>query len=200
MIKRTVSIITILAAAFALTISASGQSKKDNTNARFYKLLQAAKTGTAKLDPEIAQQVRDDFRGEPESTSLFGHSIGGSWNIKVAESDGGFPPFEALHTFGLDGTFVETSSNLATGTEGPAHGVWERVRPNRYLLTFELFIFDPQTGASVGRVRVRCSIQMRSANELTAMTAVDVIEPDGTVISDVDGGPFEGSRIRVQGL
>jgi hypothetical protein len=199
MTKKFLSIAAILTVALALTISASAQTKRGGINARLFELVKAAKQGRAKLNPEIAKQVRDDFDEKRVEIVDFGPSIVGTWNILVPESDGGFPPFEALHTFGSDGTFVETSSNLGVGAEGPAHGAYER-STRGYILAFELFIFDPETGASVGRVRVRCSIRMLSSNQLTAATAVDLIEPDGTVIPDIDGGPFTGTRLRARGV
>jgi len=123
-------------------------------------------------------------------------AIVGTWHMKVATSAGGFPAFEALQTFHSDGTFTETSSNFATLTEGPAHGVWMR-SGNGYLLTFHLFIFD-STRTSVGRVRVRCAITVDPPDHLKADTKVDVIEPNGNIIPDVDSGPFEGFRIKVE--
>lgn len=201
MIKRTVSIITILAAALALTISASAQGKKaaGSMNARLFNLVQEAKEGRARLNPEVAKQVREDFEGENGPTVDFIPLITGTWNCTIAESDTGLPPFEALQTFGLDGTFTETSNLLGMGGEGPAHGAYERTRRG-YSLTFELFVFDPGSGASVGRVRVRAAIWMTSLSTFIAASAVDFIDVDGTVIPDIDGGPFRGTKLQVRGV
>jgi hypothetical protein len=119
----------------------------------------------------------------------------GTWQISVAESNTGLPPFFALQTFNADGTMTETSSLLGLGEEGPAHGVWSGQR-NEYQASFELFVFD-ENGEYAGKVRVRCQIHLDSADHLTAQTAVDFIEPDGTIIPDIDGGPFEGVRMQV---
>ncbi|HRQ42135.1 MAG TPA: hypothetical protein PLD25_29805 [Chloroflexota bacterium] len=121
----------------------------------------------------------------------------GAWLIDVAESNGGLPPFQALQTFHGDGTFTETSSLLGGGEEGPAHGVWQRLNNNQYSLTFYLFVFD-ENGEAAGMVRVRAAIQMVDNEHLTAQTAVDFIEPDGTIIPDIDGGPFTGTRLKVE--
>jgi hypothetical protein len=198
--KSIFTVITILAAALSLTISASAQGKKARgMNARLFDLVQAAKQGRAKLSPAIAKQVRDDFNDSSKDSLEFAPPIVGTWYCKVAESDQGFPPFEAYHNFGADGTFVETSSLLGLGGEGPAHGVYEPFKRG-YVLTFELFVFDPETGESVGRVRVRVSIRMSSSNTFNALTAVDFIEPDGATIEDIDGGPFSATRVQVRGL
>ena len=77
----------------------------------------------------------------------------GTWLIDVTKSDGGFPPFRALHTFHDGGTFTEVSDLLAQLGETPAHGVWNG-KGSRYNLTFELFVFDPDK-KPVGRPRPR---------------------------------------------
>ena len=193
------TLITLIAAALTLTAMVSAQAKRVGRNSRLFELVQAAKEGKARLSPEIAQQVRDAYAEAKDDEPLSQPSISGTWYCQVTESNMGFPPFQAYHTFDSDGTFVETSSLLGLGGEGPAHGVYERSRRG-YVLTFELFVFDPGTGESVGRVRVRVAIRMTSSNSFNAQTAVDFIEPDGTVIEDIDGGPFTARRVQVQGF
>jgi len=199
MTKKIFSVVIILAAAIALTLTVSAQNKKENMNARLFNLVQMAKQGKAKLDPARALRIREDFSKAEGQFATLAPPIFGTWNCKIDESDTGLPPFEALQTFGQDGTFVETSNLLGMGGEGPAHGVYDRSR-NGYILTFELFVFDPATGESVGRVRVRASIRMFGQNAFDADTAVDFIEPDGNTITDIDGGPFHGTRMLVKGL
>lgn len=122
--------------------------------------------------------------------------IVGTW---VCDAPGGEPvPFKALQTFHEDGTFTETSSLLARGEEGPAHGVWKR-DGRLYGLTFQLFAFDPATGESTGMFRVRVSLQLDKQDLLTATFAsVDLIHPDGT-IEELGGGPdpYSCTRMRV---
>ncbi len=193
------TVFTMIAATLALTVAASAQAKKQGRNARLFELVQSAKQGKAKLNPEIAQRVADDFATEAVDDEAAAPSIIGTWNCHIPTSDGGNPPFDALQTFGSDGTFVETSSLLGMGGEGPAHGVYQRFKRG-YLLTFVLFVFDPETGESVGQVRVRASIRLTGPNDFTANSAVDFIEPDGTVIPNIDGGPFGGTKIQVRGV
>lgn len=193
------TIFTVIIAALAVTISISAQSKKQSRNARLFELVQAAKLGNARLNPETARRVAADFALESNEEDAVVPSIVGSWNCHITTSDAGNPPFDALQTFSTDGTFVETSSLLGMGGEGPAHGVYQRFKRG-YLLTFVLFVFDPETGESVGQVRVRASIRMTGPNDFNAITAVDFIEPDGTVIWNIDGGPFSGTKLQVRGL
>jgi hypothetical protein len=104
---------------------------------------------------------------------------------------------EALHTFNADGTFVETSSLLATLTEGPAHGVWEGEKPY-FSLTFQLFVFDDkQQPAGMVRVRNTIIVTDQENTRFTARYAVDFIAPDGTVEMNIDTGTYEGRRIKV---
>ena len=109
-------------------------------------------------------------------------------------------PFNAFHTFGEDGTFVETSDLLVTGTEGPAHGVWMGEKPE-FLLTFELFAFDPERKEAVGIVRVRNAITLSADNNsFTSRYVVDFIAPDGTVESGIDTGGYSATRVKVMSV
>ena len=118
----------------------------------------------------------------------------GTWLMTVPDSPGA-PGFNALQTYNEDGTMTETSSLLGLLGEGPAHGVWDG-KKNDYSVTFQLFAFEP-SGESVGRIRVRATIHLVNNDTLTADTAVDFIEPDGTVTPNIGGGPFSGKRITV---
>ncbi len=122
----------------------------------------------------------------------------GAWHINIPQSEGGIPPFNALHVFHTGGTFTEVSDLLPGLAETPAKGVWD-VEGDRYLLTFELFVFDAEKKPA-GIIRVRASLKLVNANELTGDTVVDFIAPDGTVEMGIDKGPFTGKRIRVRDI
>lgn len=117
----------------------------------------------------------------------------GTWVIHVPESPGS-AAFNALQTYNDDGTMTETSDLLAQLVEGPAHGVWSGKKSD-YQVTFELFAFENQQ--PVGRIRVRVSIHLINDDNLTANAVVDFIDPDGTVIPNIGGSPFSGTRIKV---
>jgi hypothetical protein len=122
--------------------------------------------------------------------------IVGTWLCDVP--NGQPVPFKALQTYHADGTFTETSSLLARGEEGPAHGVWKRAG-RLYRLTFQLFIFDPATGENVGMIRVRATLKLESANQLNATAGyVELIAPDGSVTPlGSEENPFTCTRIKV---
>jgi hypothetical protein len=200
----------VIAAALAvmfITLSISGQAQTKIgvviPRASLMDLVQRAREGRSATDPKIVAQINEAYAAAESrvENGQFARDLTGSWNVQIPESDGGAPPFEALHTFGADGTFIETSSLLGTRTEGPAHGVWSRTL-NGFVLTFELFAFDPETGNAVGRVRVRNFIQYsdRTANKFQSLSTVDFIEPDGNEIRDIDGGPYTATRINLAGL
>lgn len=120
--------------------------------------------------------------------------IVGTWVCHVP----GESPFHALQTFHEDGTFTETSSLLAQGQEGPAHGAWSR-QGNKYQLTFQLFAFDPATAESTGMIRVRVSLVVNDRDHLTAtFNVVEFIDPDGT-ITELFRGPdaYTCTRLKV---
>ena len=122
--------------------------------------------------------------------------IVGTWLCDVP--NGQPVPFQALQTFHEDGTFTETSSLLARGEEGPAHGVWKR-DGNVHRLTFQLFIFDPSTGENVGMIRVRVSLRLESADQLNATSSfAELIAPDGSVIElGGEANPYTCTRVNV---
>jgi hypothetical protein len=195
--------LTVFMLLFGISCSAAAQGKKASvkTKSSINDLVQKAREGRSAADPEIVKMVKNAYsEGQSAENSFFGNNdITGTWICDVAASTGGGAPFGALQTFNSDGTFVETSSLLGYGGEGPAHGVYIRF-VGGYLLTFELFVFDPETGDSVGRVRVRNFIRLQGNNKLISYNAVDFIEPDGNEIPDIDSGIYTADRMRVRGL
>lgn len=117
----------------------------------------------------------------------------GSWVLDVTLTYG--TPFQALQTFHAAGTMSETSNLLATLTEGPGHGAWER-DGDTYNATFELFFFN-EDHTPAGIVRVRETMTLKDANTLTGFAVADLIFADGTVLENVDAGPVTGRRVRV---
>lgn len=185
--------IALLVASFGFAMTAHAQKK----GVDWRRMVEAAKRGEANIDRSMSGRVRAAHaEGTDRGRNYFSTGLVGTWYITVP---GATPAenFYAYQTFGGDGTFVETSSLLATLTEGPAHGVWEP-RRNGNALTFELFAFDPVAGVPVGRVRVRCLVRVVDADNITADTVVDFIELDGTVIPDIATGPFSGERVKIR--
>jgi hypothetical protein len=189
---------------FGVSCSAMAQNKTAGvkTGKSLTELISMAREGRPASNSETVKLVKEAYseRKADDGTVTAGNELVGTWNCTIGESDGGNPPFEALQTFNFDGTFVETSSLLGMNGEGPAHGAWER-NAGGYLLTFELFVFDPETGESVGRVRVRNIIRVAGSRmNFTSYNVVDFIEPDGNVIEGIDSGIYTAQRLQVRGV
>ncbi|MDX2034109.1 MAG: hypothetical protein SF339_25770 [Blastocatellia bacterium] len=152
-----------------------------------------AAAGTARIreDALPASGFLDAIEREKEARRK---ALVGTWRVSIPASAGGAPAFNAYQTFHQGGTFTEFSDLLPTLTESPAAGAWD-LDGDRYLLTFELFIFDDKQ-APVGMIRVRCSIRLVNADEIAAEAIVDLIEPDGKVTLDIDRTPFTGRRVK----
>jgi hypothetical protein len=191
--------LTLLVLGLGLVATASAQKRGTLfKGVDWKKAVEAARSGDAKIDKESLARVEEAYAESKEEAILILPQLTGTWYVTVP---GPTPAetFYAYQTFGADGTFVETSSLLVTLTEGPAHGVYERIRRG-YVLTFELFAFDPEEGVQVGRVRVRCFIRTTSSNTFDADSVVDFIELDGTVIRNIAAGPFSGERVITRGM
>lgn len=192
--------LTLLVMTFGLCGYANAQKGKLFKGVDWKKAVEAAKSGRADLDQNSLAVVEEAYAAKKETANNFygGPSLTGTWFMTVP---GATPAdtFYAYQTFGADGTFVETSSLLATLSEGPAHGVWEPFM-HGYLLTFELFAFDPESRAPVGRIRVRNFLRLVNKNFVRVDSVVDFIEPDGTVIPNIAAGPYTGERVKIQQL
>lgn len=202
---RTKVLHTLLAATIVLGSfgTASAQSPADTYAGRGWAARATASAGmpVSKRSADAGQPTDQpsEFMAESQEVSAAAKAKGltGTWRVAIPTSDGGLPPFNAYQTFSDDGTFTEVSDLLTTQTESPAHGVWSG-RKSDYQLTFELFVFDPETKQPAGRVRVRNNITLSAdGDSFTSDSVVDFITPDGMVIEGVDSGPFSGTRVEV---
>jgi hypothetical protein len=192
--KKTIMALAFIALMTVSSGNVNAQSKQQTTGwgASRFARPQSANFNRQPVEIASAPRDQDDSSGNLSIQAEDDKSPVGTWVVDVSAGD---ESFAAFHTFGADGTFVETSSGLATLSEGPAHGVWSGKKKD-YLLTFEVFEFAPDQSYA-GRVRVRCAIHLDDADHLTALYTVDFIDLDGTMITDVGGGNFRGVRLRV---
>ncbi len=125
--------------------------------------------------------------------------IVGTWNVTMPGSDGNPDPSENLQTFFADGNFVETTSLLGQGGEGPDHGIWMG-SGDTYYWTAQLFLFDEVTGEHTGRLRVRATVKLDDANHFTGRGVADVIDLEGNETRNIMGMPFDftGTRMELQ--
>ena len=187
-----------LVAIFLSVATVKAQDKIDGTSDAkprgldVARAVQETQSGNSKASLEVMAKVKKAY-SDPWKDSFQDRRLTGTWYVTVPIDD--TTVFHAFHTFGSDGTFVETSSLLGTLIEGPAHGVWES-RRRGILLTFEVFEFDPD-GKEAGRVRVRNLIRLTDDDHFTAYGVVDFIDLNGEVTEGIATGTFTAERMKV---
>jgi hypothetical protein len=195
--KRSFLIMAFIAMIAPVLANAQTPENAQGWNAR--RILKNTRTSVGRQTDGSDKLLQSQAgRQESESGAVIQASddkIIGTWVVHIPASDGGGAPFDALHTFNGDGTFVETSSLLATLTEGPAHGVWKGKKRD-YDYTFELFVFNADQTVA-GRVRVYGSIHINGDNNFTGTYTVAFINLDGSVDDAIDGGEFAGTRLQI---
>lgn len=101
--------------------------------------------------------LADDPAGKDEN------DIVGSWLLTI--TPGGGSQFEALGTFGVDGTFTGANQgDICCGSNSSAdHGAWKRTNNQEFALTFLQLVYDPRTGTLTGMYKVEASIKLGRA-------------------------------------
>ena len=126
-------------------------------------------------------------------------NIVGTWKIVMPKSEGNPDASENLQTFFADGNFIETTSLLGHGKEGPDHGVWIG-SGNTYYWTAQLFLFDEKSGDHSGTLKIRAAIKMEDADHFTGQAVADIIDLAGKVTVNIGNVPFDftGTRMEVE--
>jgi|GEM_PF-3156047 len=149
-------------------------------------------TTTPFLYGQTSEADESPNQGDLRLERVSGSPLIGSWVIDVQSE---VAPFNAFHTFHAGGTMSETTNLLATLSEGPAHGAWQK-DGDAYATTFELFIFEADH-TPAGRIRVRETITLIDNDHLTGIAVADLLLPDGTIIENIDTAPITGTRIGI---
>jgi hypothetical protein len=119
-------------------------------------------------------------------------TIVGVWDIKVKVENTDIGA-DGLWTFSSDGAFLDVNSTKETNP-----GVWIG-GGNTYVVTFWAFNYDEQ-GQYVMKAKVRASIRMDGADQLTGQGVTDVYDLEGNLVEHPWSGPFQitGARIEVE--
>lgn len=152
-------------------------------------------TTTPFLYGQTSEADENPNQGDLRLERVSGSPLIGSWVIDVQSE---VAPFNAFHTFHAGGTMSETTNLLATLSEGPAHGAWQK-DGDGYATTFELFIFEADH-TPAGRIRVRETITLIDNDHLTGIAVADLLLPDGTIIENIDNGPMTGTRVPLEAV
>jgi hypothetical protein len=107
----------------------------------------------------------------------------GSWLGTTGEG------FKLLSTFNADGTMTnsvqgEVSTNPELGVLTPLHGVWKYLGGRQFGVTAFGTLYDINTGAYLGMLKVRIVMTVnKAADQLSATDILEIINPDGTIIA-----------------
>ena len=107
----------------------------------------------------------------------------GSWLGATGEG------FTLLSTFNADGTMTnsvqgEVSTNPGLGVLTPLHGVWKYLGGRQFGVTAFGALYDINTGASLGMLKVRIVLTLNKAGDrMSGTDNVEIINPDGTIFA-----------------
>jgi hypothetical protein len=107
----------------------------------------------------------------------------GSWMGTTGEG------FKLLSTFHADGTMTnsvqgEVSTNPELGVLTPLHGVWKYLGGRQFGVTAFGALYDINTGAYLGMLKVRIVLTVnKAADQMSGTDNVEIINPDGTIIA-----------------
>lgn len=123
-------------------------------------------------------------------------ALEGSWTLEVHQQNPppGVSDFRSLITFSAGGATVEASG--APGT-GPATGAWQFVRAGEFAVTWLKPIYNVQSGALLGTLKIRGRIRMKSPDEYEGADKLDFFLPDGTLAVSWSS-TTRGRRIKVE--
>lgn len=124
--------------------------------------------------------------------------IVGSWLLTI--TPGGAPQFNALGTFGVDGTFTGVNQgDICCGSNSSGdHGAWKKMRDREFALTFLQLVYDPNTGALTGMYKVEGTIQLGTPGWHGTYTLY-VYDAQGNLTGS-DTGTFTAVRFRCRPL
>lgn len=111
-----------------------------------------------------------------------GHSnqLVGSWMVTVDR--GPLPALKSLQTF-TKGHSVLEISNGGAAARSPAHGAWARTGGRTYASTIVFFRYDPASGAYIGTLKLRRTLQLaRDGESFTAVSVSELRDANGTLL------------------
>jgi hypothetical protein len=117
-------------------------------------------------------------------------TIVGVWDTKI-KVEGTDISADALYTFSADGNFLDINSARETNP-----GVWIG-GGNTYVVTFWAFNYDEQGQYNL-KAKVRASIRMDGADQLTGQGVTDVYDLEGKLVEHPWSGPFGFTATRVE--
>jgi hypothetical protein len=117
--------------------------------------------------------------------------IVGVWDTKI-QVEGMEESVDALYTFAEGGTFLDINSVRETNP-----GVWIG-SGNTYVVTFWAFGYEGEQGQYNLKAKVRASIRMDGADQLTGQGVTDVYDLEGNLVEHPWSGPFGFTSTRIE--
>jgi hypothetical protein len=124
-------------------------------------------------------------------------AVVGSWLGTTTEGN------KLIVTYNSDGTThgsvqTEVSTIPELGVLTPTHGVWKHLGGRQFGVTVMGVLYDINTGAYLGKVKVRNLLTLNEAgDQMSGTDKVEIINPDGTVIS-LPSGNTPYTRIKFE--
>ncbi len=123
----------------------------------------------------------------------------GSW-IVSANRGPSLPALKSLQTY-TRGRGVVEIANGGAGARSPSHGAWDRIAGRTYATTVVFFRYDPGTGAYLGTVKIRHTLELApDGQSFTGVAVPELRDPAGNVLpgSNSRRDTVAGERINVE--
>ncbi|HEV2786220.1 MAG TPA: hypothetical protein VGV67_07535 [Solirubrobacteraceae bacterium] len=123
----------------------------------------------------------------------------GSWIVSVDRGPA-LPALKSLQTYTRGHGVVETANGGATARSA-SHGAWERVDGRQYATTNVFFRYDPATGAYLGTVKLRHTLELSpDGQSFTGFSVPEFRDPAGNLLpgSNSRRDAVAGERIHVE--
>lgn len=123
--------------------------------------------------------------------------ITGTWLLTITPDEPGAAPFDGLYTFTSDGIALFSSVGPPIpGLGNPGHGIWVRIGPNTFVVTFKQFTFDDIFTAN-GSLTIKSTITLGSADQFTTQDQGAICDLAGNEIFAI-GGSAQGHRMTIE--
>jgi hypothetical protein len=132
--------------------------------------------------------------GTADATSnRSGNQLAGTWSVTLTRP-APLPPLASLQVYTRPGSMVESGND--TASRSPQYGSWRRVAGRKYAATGVFFMFDPNTGAFLGKAKINRTINLSDGGQsFTFHGRATVYDATGNVQANF---PVSGNGHRLQ--
>jgi hypothetical protein len=127
------------------------------------------------------------------------NQLTGSWMASVNRGPG-LPPLKSLSSYTKGHSVIEIA-NGGTAARSPGHGAWRRISGRTYGTTVIFFRYDPASGAYLGTVKLRHTIELsQDGDSFTGISVPELRDPAGNLLpgSNVRQDVVTAERIDVE--